>query len=271
MRNVVILGSGRSGTSMVAGTLSQAGYFMGEDFWPTRNANPKGFFEDVEINEINEDILEPVIPKRLHIPAIKIRRLRLHIPERAFFRNRPLKWHRWLACVPVKTEIPSSPQIIERIQKITKKEPYCLKDPRFSYTLPVWKPYLKDTAFICVFRDPASTVLSILKECSSVDHLCHEITGIRLSWQQALEMWTLMYEHILEKHSHEGEWLFIHYNQAVSPEGLNRLETFTGASVDRSFPNPNIRRSFSDKSVPKKTMKIYQKLCELANYEVDLR
>jgi hypothetical protein len=269
MRNVIILGSGRSGTSMVAGTLSQAGYFMGEKFWETRDANPKGFFEDVEINKINEDILEPLIPKRLHIPEIKIRRLNLHIPERVFFRHNPGNWHRWLACVPLSTEIPSSPTLVERIQKITQHEPYCLKDPRFSYTLPAWKPYLKDTAYICVFRDPASTALSILKECSSVPHLRDEIKGVKLSWQQVLKMWTLMYEHILEKHCREGEWLFLHYNQAISEEGLDKLESFTGASVDRSFPNPDIRRSFSEKPVPRKTEKIYQKLCELANYEID--
>lgn len=267
MRNVIILGSGRSGTSMVAGTLSKAGYFMGKSFWETRDANPKGFFEDVEINEINEDILEPVIPKRLHIPGIKIRRLRLHIRERVFFRNRPSKWHRWLAYVPVKVTISSSPEIGDRISKITQHEPYCLKDPRFSYTLPVWKPYLKDTVFICVFRDPASTAASILKECQSVDHLKDEIRGVRLSWNQVLKTWTAMYEHILEKHCREGEWLFMHYNQAVSQEGLDRLEDFTGAFVDRSFPDVNIRRTFSENVVPKKAVQIYQKLCDLANYQ----
>jgi hypothetical protein len=267
MRNVIILGSGRSGTSMVTGTLSQAGYFMGENLWPTRDANPKGFFEDVEINSINEDLLEPLVPKRLHIPAIKIRRLKLRIPERVFFRQHPLKWHRWLACVPLGMQIPSSPELIKRIQKITQREPYCLKDPRFSYTLPIWKPYLKDTGYICVFRDPASTALSILKECESLPSLCHEIQGVKISWQQALKIWTLMYEHILEKHIGEGDWLFLHYNQAVSQAGLDKLESFTGASVDRSFPNSEIRRSFSDKPVPRKTLRIYKQLCELANYQ----
>jgi hypothetical protein len=265
MRNIIVMGSGRSGTSMVAGTLSQAGYFMGENFQLTREANPKGFFEDIEVNEINEDILGEVIPKRLYIQGLK----RLRIPKIVLFRNRPLKWQRWLACIPVKTRIPASVEIEKRIQIITKNEPLCLKDPRFSYTLPVWKPYLKDTAYICVFRDPASTALSILKECSSVPHLCDEFNGIKLSWQQVLKMWTLMYEHILEKHCREGEWLFLHYNQATTEEGLNKLENFTGASVDRSFPNPEIRRSFSEKPVSKKAEKIYRKLCELANYEID--
>lgn len=46
MYNIIILGSGRSGTSMMAGTLAKAGYFMGERLLPRNNANPKGFSND---------------------------------------------------------------------------------------------------------------------------------------------------------------------------------------------------------------------------------
>jgi len=44
MKNCIILGSGRSGTSMVAGTLAKSGYFMGDNLYPARESNPKGFF-----------------------------------------------------------------------------------------------------------------------------------------------------------------------------------------------------------------------------------
>jgi hypothetical protein len=45
-RNCLILGSGRSGTSLAAGILAQAGYFMGDELWPVNIGNPKGQFED---------------------------------------------------------------------------------------------------------------------------------------------------------------------------------------------------------------------------------
>ena len=45
-RNCLILGSGRSGTSMAAGILARAGYFMGAELWPADIGNPKGYFED---------------------------------------------------------------------------------------------------------------------------------------------------------------------------------------------------------------------------------
>jgi hypothetical protein len=63
MRNCIILGSGRCGTSMAAGCLAKAGYFMGEQLLPPRSANPKGLFEDEEINDINEQILAAYCPE----------------------------------------------------------------------------------------------------------------------------------------------------------------------------------------------------------------
>jgi len=57
MKNCIILGSGRSGTSMLAGCLAKSGYFMGDNLYPAREANPKGFFEDPEINAINEMLI----------------------------------------------------------------------------------------------------------------------------------------------------------------------------------------------------------------------
>jgi hypothetical protein len=45
MKTCIILGSGQSGTSMVAGTLAGAGYFMGERLYRPRESNPRGFLE----------------------------------------------------------------------------------------------------------------------------------------------------------------------------------------------------------------------------------
>ena len=264
MRNVIVLGSGRSGTSMVTGTLAKSGYFMGDYLWQAREANPKGFFEDREINSINEDILEPIIPKRLKIRGIA----RLGIPQRFFFRHHPIKSQMWLANIPLRAKIRTSEEIVQRIKKIVERKPYCLKDPRFSYTLPIWKPYFENTVYVCVFRDPASTATSILKECSSVPHLSHHKTGIKLSWWQTLKIWHKMYHHILEKHyCNDSQWLFLHYDQAVSEEGLDKLAAFTEADIDKSFPDSQIRRSFSSKSVPKSIWEIYQRLCSLAGYQ----
>jgi hypothetical protein len=255
MKNIIILGSGRSGTSMVAGCFGKAGYFMGENFWKAREANPKGFFEDREVNEINEDLLEPVVPKRRRFLG------------KTFFKHQPLKWHRWLACLPPKVQIPSTPFLVERIKNIVQRQPFCLKDPRFSYTLPVWKPFLDNTVFICVFRDPARTASSIYRECLEVPHLADPKTGIKISMNQAFKIWIHMYLPILSIHRHQGDWLFLHYNQVLTSEGMDKLVEFTGTKVDRSFPTAKLSRSRASDKAPKKSMELYLDLCKLSGYQ----
>src|SRR5437879_5732793 len=114
MRNCLILGSGRSGTSMLAGMLHGAGYYMGTHLIPADESNPKGYFEDDEINAINEALLAPVTPT-------------LRCPSDGW---------RWLARVPVGTPVPFLPAISERIEAQTRRIPFAFKDPRFCYTLP---------------------------------------------------------------------------------------------------------------------------------------
>lgn len=251
MKNCLILGAGRSGTSMAAGTLAKAGYFMGDNLVPARKANPKGFFEDVEVNMINEDLLGYVVPPRRVLLGIE------------FFSSRPVNGQRWLSRLPLQTTISCPDNLSERIRTMTNREPYCFKDPRFCYTLSAWRPFLKKTVFVCVFRDPASTALSIVKECKEASYL----HTLRMSFSRALEVWRMMYTQILRVHRVEGEWLFLHYDQFIKGNALERLQSLLDAAVDYSFPDMVLRRSVSTNPVPKKNRKIYYELCHLAGFQ----
>ena len=251
MNNIIILGSGRSGTSMVAGTLANKNLFMGHKLWPPhKESNPKGFFEGPEVNGINETLIAQVIPRRPRYISI------------IFFRSRLRYLQRWLAQIPVGTNIPSTPEVEAKIKRLIRNQPFCFKDPRFCYTLPVWRPFLKNTVFVCVFRHPAKTATSILKECRERDYLKH----LSMSYKRAIKIWTLMYRHVLEIHSREGDWLFIHYDQDFTEEGLNRLEMFSSVNINRSFPELKYNRTVSNRKVPEGTKEIYQTLCNLAEY-----
>ncbi len=250
MYNVLILGSGRSGTSMVAGSLAKAGYYMGTRFVPPRDSNPKGFFEDHEINDINEAILKRVVPHRPRYIG------------RVLFRNHLGYMQKWLARVSLEAEMPSRPAIEKRIQKVVQHQPFCFKDPRFSYTLPVWRPFLPATTrFICVFRHPTSTAQSIVKEAQKP-----YLQMLKIDHDIALDIWKHMYLHILRKHRYQGEWLFIHFDQVLSRSGQDKLEAFTGARVDRDFPDPALRRSTPQGPVPNEIWALYEELCQLADY-----
>lgn len=252
MNNVIILGSGRSGTSMVAGTLAKSGYFMGQDLYPPRITNPKGFFEDPEINDINECIIMNTnygITKKI----INI-----------FSKYKPKIGQLWLSIVPLSADMTSSNSINSRIHAIVNKKPFCLKDPRFSYTLPVWMPYLENTVFVCVFRSPYATIESILnyKKVEEMD--------IYLNRQIAESIWINMYEHILQKHSNFGKWLFIHYNQVLTSRGLNKIRDISGAIVDKSFPESSISQTVSRYKVSDRAMSLYADLCDKAEYSDDI-
>ncbi len=235
-KNIIILGSGRSGTSTVAGMFAQSGYFMGKNLYPGRDSNPKGFFEDSEINNINENILSLIQPDWAH-PG-----------------------QQWLSRMPLSTLFSSTRALDQRIQDIIRIEPFCLKDPRFSYTLPVWRPFLKNTVCICVFRDPASTVQSILKECEKY------YPALPMNREIALQAWAFMYQHIAARHRHQGEWFFVHYDQLFDAGVQARLEQATGAALDRSFPDRSLKRSGPDFTPPPEIEEIYRNLCELADY-----
>lgn len=249
MKNVIILGAGRSGTSAVAGMLARAGYYMGDNLWPARPMNPRGFFEDRDVNHINERLIESAWRRRYK-----------WLPR--FLRPRqPGEWQRWLAAAPVGMTFRERPNLRDPIRRLTAQHPFCLKDPRFCYTLPVWLPHLTNTVFVCVFRDPASAAESIVKACRTDP----DMRGYRIGFRRALRVWTLMYRHVLEHHCRHGDWLFLDYNQLMDGTAAGRLARFTGATVDATFVDASLRRAASDRRVPATARAIYRQLRALSS------
>lgn len=240
MRDCIVLGSGRSGTSMVAGSLAQAGYFMGEALHRPRISNPKGFFEAPEVNAINEELLAAALAGA----------------------QDPGPGRRWLA-LPPRAAVGEMPAALRpRAEALVRQRPFCFKDPRFSSTLPAWRPLLGAARFVCVFRDPALTATSLCEEARRAAYLA----GFELSLEQALELWRSQYERLLEEQAAGGEWLFLHYDQVLGGEGLERLEAFLGARVDRTFPDRRLRRTEASCAVPAGARELYARLCERAGY-----
>ncbi len=242
MRDCLILGSGRSGTSMVTGTLARAGYFMGDDLYRPRAANPKGFFEGAEINGINEGLLAPVVP-----------------PAQGLGENQ-----RWLAVLPEAVEVPGDAVLDARIQRATARKPWCYKDPRFSHTLPAWRPHIGDAGLVCVFRDPRLTAHSIAKEVRTAAYL----DGLPFDEARALALWTATYRALVHRHRHVGDWLFLHYDQVLTPDGTARLGTFLGAAPDPTFPDALLHRPPPDGALPAEAAALYAELCDLAGHRV---
>jgi len=252
-RNCIILGSGRSGTSLAGGILANGGYFMGDSLVPPNDGNPKGFFEDEQVNRINEELLTDVVP----LPGDGIiRKLRL--------RARPLEnRQRWLAALPLRISIRCPPYWLKRIEALTAQEPFCFKDPRFCYTLAIWRPYLRNALLLCVFRHPSVTAASIVTECQRADYL----RDVQMDAGRALKVWESMYRHVLEIHYPQGgDWLFVHYDQLLDGTAFAAIEAKLGVRLDSGFADPRLKRSKAVERPSARAIAIYQRLCSLARY-----
>ncbi len=260
MKNCLILGSGRSGTSMVSGILHQAGYFMGDKLYLPGASNPKGFFEWKVINRINEDILS--VYRGGFYSRLKNRLLKKHTV------TAPGRNQRWLLALPPDAVVSHCDlSIEERIKTVIRRGPFCYKDPRFSYTLPVWERFLEPgTVFICVFRDPAVTAASILKECAGREYLA----DLAIDRESAYNVWCGVHTHIL---AHEAarpdNFFFVHYDQIYDGSALPALSRSLQVELTHDFVDKKLKRTAPPNShrVPGEVKELYRTLCRLAGYE----
>ena len=246
--NLFILGAGRSGTSLVAGMLAGANYFMGEELIPARAANPKGFFEDPHLNRLNDEVLAPFLPSPTSPPDPRL----------------PTRKHAWLARLEVATDVRPVPVLTQAMQRYTAQQPYCFKDPRFCYTLPAWRPHLAPgTRFVCVFRHPAATARSVLNDVQATPDY---YGAFNPTYDDLIGVWTAMYRHVLEKHRGTGRWFFLHFEQALGGSHLAPLADFAEAPIDQSFADVRLRRSRPTGTISPQAADVYAELCALSGY-----
>jgi hypothetical protein len=256
-RNCLILGMGRSGTSMLSGMLYQAGYYMGERLYPGRETNPKGFFECLTVNYINEKILEE------NGKLEKLCRGKDSIPSE--YNPDHKRGQGWLSCFPEDKKLQcTNSSVLEKIHALTDRKPFCYKDPRFSYTLPVWARFLdEDTVFICVFREPGKTINSILAECRRMPYL----KGLKINKWIAYEVYEKMYSHVMRyDRVLDGRMLFVHYNQILSREGADAISRHLNIKITDEFVDRQLDRSQNDEKQPSSVSDIYKVLCTRAAY-----
>lgn len=70
------MSSSRSGTCLTASLFKNSGYFLDNNLLPPSISNPRGYYEDREINLLNNQIIN----KLLTWPALNRLRKRLSLP-----------------------------------------------------------------------------------------------------------------------------------------------------------------------------------------------
>jgi hypothetical protein len=239
-RSCLILGSGRSGTSMLAGTLHRSGYYMGDQLFDelaARPANPRGFFEDAEINLINEAIMATRDPADLDL--------------------RP--GHRWLSDAHPSVADVADDRLGARMRSYCSRTPFCYKDPRFTFTLKAWVRHLPaETLILCVFRHPVATARSIVKECKEEEQYAY----VPMSYSRALSIYRHVYRQVL---SLQGEiqlpFVFINYDLALDGGIFERVGELLNVQVATDFVDRELRRSSQEGSLEANDRQLYDELC----------
>lgn len=232
MHDLLILGCGRSGTSMVAGAFAKAGYWTGFSSWEPNRFNPQGYFEDPDLIRLNEQILLPFMQSPLETLAKRHPATQTAPNERL-----------WLGVLAPNVAVTPNPAIFAAMDRYATHSPFCLKDPQFCYSLEAWRGHLPDARFICVFRDPQLTAESIVSMCATINH-CEPMNFTR---RNALDVWVAMYRRVLDRHASLGDWLFLHFDQMFEDGKLAELRAFFG--VPRRW---GLRRPTPQKITPHK-------------------
>jgi glycosyltransferase involved in cell wall biosynthesis len=228
-RNLLVLGSGRSGTSMVAALFRNAGYFMGFDLLGPSRANLYGYFEDTGVTEINNLLLRRLLHWRLArlLPGL--------VP--AAHRNPRSLWLAAPRRLPPARE-PILP-LVRLMSSYARKQPFCYKDPRFSVTLPLWERFLPAaTGRIVVFRDPDQTADSILRDVRETYR-----PPLPISARWAYTAWYRGYARLLAGVERGGPAVFVHYDDVASGAALPALAAFSNARIDATQVDRSVSRA----------------------------
>ncbi|MDQ3090058.1 MAG: glycosyltransferase [Actinomycetota bacterium] len=183
---MAIVGMHRSGTSMVAHILSEAGLYLGSPdvLYPGTSDNPNGYWEHIGFHRVNESVLAelgggwdnpPAVPERWRDDS----RLR-HFTDEA-----------------------------ERlVGEFDGKDPWGWKDPRTSLTLSLWIDLIPDLRVLVCVRNPLEVALSLNRR------------GM-FSYSTGLALWRTYNERILDASSAEN--LIVTDYSAYFPEPTAEL------------------------------------------------
>jgi hypothetical protein len=240
---------------MVAATFRSSGAFMGDHLIPGTPSNPNGYYEDREINYLNDQLIGRMLGTPFLGWRIRRRFFRtVHSVRSAFFLAAPRKLR----------TLQLTSQEEEKIRWFVQREPFCYKDPRFSVTLPLWRPYLpKSTRFIVVFRDPMRTVESMLRDAREQSDPPLPITP-----RQGWVCWMRTYARLLALSEGLENWMFVDYNGRFDASTRMRLAEFSEAALDFSQIDPRVSRTtvqqWPDTAIARKCRGLYDRMCARA-------
>ncbi len=245
MSIVLVVGMHRSGTSMVTHLLTMMGFFAGETdelLAPNPYDNAYGYWENIEVMELNNDILQALGATWHSASSIE---------------------HGW------ENQDMFSPYI-DRMLSIFNKQhssKIVFKDPRMSITLPLWRKAFPDAKIIYCIRNPLEVILSLQSGQPARD----------FTFEEAMVIWEAYHDHLsYELNPEDGLWvnyqtffyrptlevkrLADYLQQEIDEDGISQIASL----IDPSQKHHKIPYALVDKGYPStKIVGYYKDLCQL--------
>jgi chromosome segregation ATPase len=179
----VVLGMHRSGTSLLANIMAELGFGMGTNLMPAASENEKGFWEDLDINQINIEVMELA----------------------AFTWDSPIQQIDWDLIEPGLRNIVEKAATILK-SKMEEEPHFAFKDPRTSLLLPFWKRVFDSLGitpiYLQIVRNPIAVAHSLKKRNM-------------LSSEEAAMLW-LQYNMSMFTNTYVSKPLLIDYDQILT-------------------------------------------------------
>ena len=240
---VAIVGMHRSGTSMVAKLLQQAGMHLGneEDLMPPAEENPEGFYEHLDFVRLNDEVLNAA---------------------GAGWDCPPMAGFNW--------ETEALDPLRERARNLAAMletgAPWGWKDPRTSLTIPFWRSAVGPFQAVAVVRNPLEVVTSLQRRNG-------------FSTALGLTLWQIYAERILED-TQPDQRLVAHYDAFFvdSEREIARILEYLGFDLDQDLPSlraaaiPALRhhrrsvRDLEEHGFPSPVIDLYLRLCREAGW-----
>jgi len=226
---VCILGSSRSGTSLVTRALNVCGLYLGpaEDLAGAHeHSNPAGYWENLPIQRFNEELLQYLGGSWSVVPDVA--------PG-------------WASRADLESFRVRARALVARL---AERAPWGWKDPRNSLTLSLWQEILPELKVVVCVRNPVEAASSIRKAVlrSGVDAPVAQLS-------YGLELWG-RYQERIRRDVQPGRYVVTHYESWFSdPRAeLARVASWVGLrprpeEVDEAVAgiDPALRRNIADR------------------------
>ncbi|MFK7829107.1 MAG: sulfotransferase family protein [Congregibacter sp.] len=237
---VIVLGMHRSGTSAMAGLLSELGVFMGRKlFAAQRDVNEKGFYENAAVVHLNEEILDSL----------------------------PASWDQPMLVAAEELAEASGTSVRQRCLSVMRndyagKKLWGVKDPRMCLTLPSWGDAIDASAdsklMLIVLRHPGEVSASLnRRDGFSIE----KSTYIWLNYIVSAWLYSAGEDRMLVSYK-----ALIEDTGAVAEELCQRLQLPAAAAqkldfVDRTLQR-NVASEYGETALESLALRIYDALTE---------